>query len=188
MRRSLRSEALAPGMLDELLELARRAPSAGNTAATAFVVLQDDEVARYWDVTLPAERRGSFAWPELLAAPVLVVVTTDPLAYAARYAEDDKVATGLGVGPDAWPVPYWFVDAGCVVQNLLLLATDAGLGALLFGAFEHEPALRSALGVPDHIRLVGTVALGMPGEGASLGRSAQRPRPPLDEVVHRGGW
>jgi nitroreductase len=42
----------------ELIDLARRAPSAGNTQACAFVVLEGDETARLWDVTLPAPRRA----------------------------------------------------------------------------------------------------------------------------------
>lgn len=188
MRRSLRPDALPDALLLDLLDRARRAPSAGNAAAVAFVLLEGAAVARYWDVTLPAHRRASFAWPSLLSAPALVVVTTEPRAYVRRYAEDDKASTGLGHDEAAWPVPFWWVDAGCVIQNLLLLATDAGLGALLFGAFEHEAALRGALGVPEEVRIVGTVALGLPDDPGSPGRSARRARPDLAEVVHRGSW
>ena len=36
-------------------------------------------------------------------------------------------------------------------------------------------------------RLVGTVALGHPAPGPP-GLSAARPRPPHDEVLHRGRW
>ena len=152
-------------------------------------MLVGDETARYWDVTLPAERRSSFRWPGLLRAPVLVVAVTDPQAYVARYAEGDKAATGLGTGADAWPVPYWFVDAGAAVENLLLAVVAAGLGACLFGPFGHEEAVREALGVPAGRRLVATIAVGHPDGGEDgPGRSADRARRPLDDVVHRGGW
>jgi nitroreductase len=144
-------------------------------------------VAGYWDRTLPGERRSSFGWPGLLDAPVLVVVLCSPDVYVTRYAEADKAGTGLGEDVAAWPVPYWFVDAGMAVEHLLLGATEAGLGACLFGLFEHEPAVLRSLGVPAGWRSIGTVALGHPADDRP-GTSAGRPRRPLDEVVHRGRW
>ncbi|MCU1353897.1 MAG: putative oxidoreductase [Acidimicrobiales bacterium] len=175
-----------PAVVDGLVDLARRAPSAGHTQAVACIVLEGPQTARYWDVTLPPERRATFRWDGLLAAPVLVVVLTSPGAYADRYAEDDKRAAGLDTEA-AWPVPYWWVDAGAAIEHLLLGVVDAGLGACLFGAFEHEPAVLDALGVPDGWRIAGTVALGHPAPDEP-GRSSARPRRPLDEVLHRGGW
>jgi nitroreductase len=85
-------------------------------------------------------------------------------------------------------VPYWWVDAGAAVEHLLLGVVEAGLGACFFGVFDHEPAVRAELGVPDGWRVVGTVALGHPADGDERGASAGRPRRPLDEIVHRGGW
>ncbi|MEO6989145.1 MAG: nitroreductase family protein, partial [Aquihabitans sp.] len=85
------------------------------------------------------------------------------------------------------PVPYWWVDAGAVAQNLLLAAVDAGLGACLFGLFDHEAAVAAAFGVPDGWRLVATVAIGHPAPSPP-GRSAVRPRRSLDEVRHRNHW
>src|SRR5262245_97220 len=91
MIRAFEDRPLAPGQLDELLWAARRAPSAGNTQGTELLVLEGpDETARYWDVTLPADRRASFRWPDLLTAPVLIVPCAHANAYVARYAEPDK--------------------------------------------------------------------------------------------------
>jgi nitroreductase len=188
MQRNFDARPVPPETLDALLDQARRAPSAGNAQGTAFVVLEGPaQTARYWDQTLPPERRAGFRWPGLLTAPTLVVVLTSPAAYVDRYAEPDKAARGLGGDAGAWPVPYWHVDAGMAVQTLLLGAVDAGLGACFFGLFDHEAAVLHALGVPEGWRAVGTVALGhaLPDEP---GRSAARARRPLDEVVHRGGW
>ena len=54
MVRAFTDEPVDPGLIDELLDLARRAPSAGNSQGTAFVVLDTPEaVAGYWDLTLP---------------------------------------------------------------------------------------------------------------------------------------
>ncbi|WP_421119450.1 nitroreductase family protein [Aquihabitans daechungensis] len=188
MVRSFTDEPVDGARLEALCDLARRAPSAGNSQGLDLVVLAGpEEVGAYWDVTLPAPRRESFRWPGLVAAPALVLVVTDPSAYVERYGEDDKAATGLGKGPASWPVPYWWVDAGAAIEHLLLGAVDAGLGACLFGLFDHEAAVAEAFGVPAGRRIVGSVAVGHPAVDAP-GRSSSRPRRPLDDVVHRGRW
>lgn len=189
MVRAFAARPVDPALVDDLIDLARRAPSAGNTRPWAFVALEGADTARLWDVTLPAPRRASFRWPGLLAAPVVVVPLVEPGAYPRRYAETDKAGTGLGSGEDAWPVPYWWVDGGMAVQTLLLAATDAGLGALFYGLFEHEAAALAALGVPAGWRALGAVALGWPADDPGPpGRSAGRLAPHRDTVVHRGGW
>ncbi|HYZ98807.1 MAG TPA: nitroreductase family protein [Acidimicrobiales bacterium] len=187
MVRAFDGRPVDPALVDRLIDDARRAPSAGNTQPWAFVVLEGDQTAALWDVTLPAERRGAFRRPGLLDAPVVVLPLVSPDAYLERYREPDKQSAGLGTGPDAWPVPYWWVDGGMAVQTLLLAATDAGLGALFFGLFEHERAVLDRLGVPAGWRALGAVALGWPAPDEP-GRSAGRSRPPLGDVVHRGGW
>lgn len=188
MVRAFADRPVATEVVDDLLDLARRAPSAGHTQPWSFVVLSGPEATgRLWDVTLPVERRETFRWPGLLSAPVVVLPLVDPGAYVTRYAEPDKAATGLGSSASDWPVPYWWVDGGMAVQNLLLAATEAGLGALFYGLFDHEAAVLRAFGVPEGWRALGAVALGWPAPDEP-GRSASRPRPPLDQVVHRGGW
>ncbi|WP_420638256.1 nitroreductase family protein [Candidatus Poriferisocius sp.] len=181
MCRNFRPDDLPDGLVVDLLDRARRAPSAGNTQAVEFGVVTDPE--RYWGITLTPERRAEFAWPGLLRAPVLVLVLTDPERYVQRYAEPDKAHSGLGRNPEAWPVPYWWVDAGMAVHHLLVAATAADLGACFFGVFEHEAAVRQGLGLADRYRIVGTVALGYAADHRP-GRSAGRPRRPIDEVVH----
>lgn len=188
MVRAFTDDAVPDELVDRLLDLARRAPSAGNTQPWSFLVLRGDDVARYWATTMPdPDARAGFRWPGLLRAPVLVVPYVRPSAYVERYAEDDKAGTGLGAGVGAWPVPYWWVDGGAAVENLLLAVTAAGLGACLFGQFDHEAAVRTEFGIPDDQRAIGTVALGWPAPDEP-GRSHDRPRPPLDQIIHRGNW
>jgi len=74
MTRSFLPTEIPTETVDRLLDRARRAPSAGNTASVEFLVLDtDDDVAAYWSTTLTDERREVFPWPGLLDAPVLVV-------------------------------------------------------------------------------------------------------------------
>lgn len=188
MVRAFRPDPIEPTVLERLLSDALRAPSAGHSQGTELLVLAGPaETARYWDVALPPERRSTFAWPDLLAAPVLVLVLADPQRYLDRYAEPDKAGTGLGVDASAWRTPYWLVDGAMAVHTLLLGAVDAGLGALLFGLFAREEAVRAALGVPEDRDVVGVVALGHPLPSRP-GRSAQRPRRSEADVIHRGAW
>jgi nitroreductase len=191
MVRAFTPEPLDQGAVDRVLDAGRRAPAAGNTAeGRAFLVL--DEPDRYWDVALPAgPRRDRFAWPGLLRAPILVVLCVRPAAWAERYAEADKGrAATLGRGPDAWPQPFWWFDAGAAAEAMLLQAREGGLGACLFGLFEREVAVLDALGVPEGWRGAAVIALGRPDPAGETrpGRSAARPRPALDGVVHRNRW
>ena len=188
MVRSFTGEAVATAAVEEICDLARRAPTAGNVAGVEFLLLEGADTGAYWDVTLPPERRDSFAWPGLLAAPVLVVVWANLGGYLSRYREPDKSHTGLGAAASAWPVPYWYVDGGAAVMTMLLAARDRGLGAAFFGMFEHELAVRRRFGVPPDRRGVGTVAIGHPAPDDRPSQSTRRGRPPLDEVLHRARW
>ena len=189
MVRNFEDRPVDSSLLTNILDLARRAPSAGHTAATDFVVLTGDDRARYWNLTLPGDRRERFTFPRLPDAGALILVLTDPDLYLDRYSEPDKERTKLGTDADAWPVPFWWVDAGAVVQNILLQAVDHELGACLFGVFEHEPAVKRELHIPDHKRIVAAIALGHKyREQGQAGRSANRPRRPVDEIIHWQGW
>ncbi len=193
MVRAFRPDPIPPDVLRRVLGAARRAPSAGNSGGTDLVVLVGpEETARYWDVTLPAGfARDHFPYPRLLDAPVLVIPLANERAYLERYAEPDKAFTGLGESTARWPVPYWTVDTSFAAMLVLLAAVDEGLSTLFFGIFDHEPALLRALGVPDGIRAIGTIALGYRDDAADdarPGRSANRPRRPLEDYLHRGGW
>jgi nitroreductase len=186
MVRAFDGQAVAPEVLDRVLDAARRAPSAGNSQGWAFVVLEGDQTRKFWDVTLPEERRASFKWQQLLDAPVIVLPLADRDAYLSRYREADKAATGLGEA-GRWPIPYWQVDTAFATMLMLLAAEDEGLGALFFGVFRGGDKLLSTLGVPLGLELIGAVAIGHPAP-EEAGRSADRPRRPLAELVHRGGW
>jgi nitroreductase len=122
---------------------------------------------------------------------VAVAFFAHPGAYADRYTEPDKAASGLGHrggGADDWPVPYWFVDTGFPALLLLVGAADAGLGACLLGNFRGEPALIDALGVPGDRRYLGTVLLGEPGGSDPPSASVGRGRRKADDVLHWGRW
>jgi len=167
-------------VLDGMLSLAARAPSAGHTQGWRFLVLDDiTSCAAFWDATTDDEVDS---WLERMrTAPVLIVVFSDKDAYLDRYAEDDKGWTDRA--EDHWPVPYWDIDAGMAAMILLLAAVDAGLGACFFGVpSEKWDALRAAFAVPPGLRPVGVVSIGYPAPDLRS-PSLKRGRRPLDEIV-----
>jgi len=201
MTRSFSGRPVRAEVLDDVLGLVCRSPSAGNTGGWDVVVLTGTETSAFWDATTTADWRArSRRWPGLSRAPVVIALFVDPGSYLARYREADKKASGLGGGAgasgatpeldglDTWPVPYWFVDGGFAAMVMLLAATDAGLGACFLGNFRGESALRSTLGVPDDRRYIGAVLMGEPGGSDPPSPSVARGRRHPADVVHRGGW
>jgi nitroreductase len=191
MTRSFSARPLPAGLLEEMVLLAARAPSAGKAQGWHLLALEGDQTARFWDITLPVSRRPRFRWQGLLDAPAILLPFADPQAYVDRYSEPDKAATGLGAGTEAWPAPYWTIDASMSIMTLLLAAEDAGLGALLFGVFQGEAELRHSLGVPPGLELLGAIAIGYASDRAPAdqkGISAGRPGRPPEQIIHRGGW
>lgn len=199
MVRSFADRPLPAGLADRLVRSTLWAPSAGNTRGTAWVLLEGaEETWKYWlHATTSAWRATSRRWPGLSRAPVVAVSLASPGAYMARYAEDDKVASGLGSPATAgtagstgtpWAVPYWFADAAFCVHTLLLEATAEGLGACFLGNFRGERAVLEALDVPPGWRLFGVVVLGHPDGNDHRSPSLTRKRPRAPTRVHRGRW
>jgi nitroreductase len=198
MVRSFAPGPLDIAVVDSIVQGALRAPSAGNTGGTSWVVLAGAaETEVYWDATTDEVWRASSPRAAgLRRAPVILLSYASAAAYVARYGEADKAGAtpGPGDGPDLgvaaenWPVPYWIGDAAFGVMTVLLGAVDAGLGACILGNFRGEDALARALGVPAEWRLFCAVPLGHPDGNDHPSPSLSRPRGAPDERVHRGSW
>lgn len=190
-RRMTRAYAQTPvseQTLTQCIDLALRAPSAGKSQGWHLLMFTNDEVMRYWDVALPEPDRGNFAFPSLLNAPVIMLSLVDTQAYLSRYSESDKKHTGLGDSLDAWPAPYWTIDASFSTMTLLHALHDHGVSSLFF-AHARERELRVAFAIPDNVQILGVIAAGYPEDSVHRpGRSAQRPRRTPHDVVHRLKW
>lgn len=186
MTRNFSGRPPEEAVVDELLEAALRAPSAGNTQGRDLVVLSGpDQTARFWESTTDeAWRNRSQRFAGLSRAPVIVLAFASPEAFAARYRQPDKA----GGGEVEWVVPFWWVDAAFSVMVLLLGAADRGLGAAFLGNFRGEASLAEALEVPPGVRWLGAVLLGEPASPDPPSSSALRGRRPFEDSVHRGRW
>jgi nitroreductase len=190
MVRSFSGDPVEASVVSGIVEAALRAPSAGNTSGTAWVVLQGEaETTVYWEATTDeAWRAASSRWEGLHRAPVVLLAYSSADSYVERYRASDKVASGLGVGVEAWPVSYWTGDAAFGVMTALLAAVDAGLGACMLGNFRGEEILGAALGVPAGWRLFSAVLLGRPDGADHRSASLDRAGPEGASRVHHGTW
>lgn len=189
-RRTIRSydpdRPVTESELSRVLDAGLRTPSAGHTQAVELLVLttpQDRE--RYWRLTADPDRPPDRWLRGMRAAPALVLVWTSENAYRDRYAEPDK-----GWVPDStdWSAPYWWVDAGIVVQTLLLTATALGLASAFVGVPRSaQRSVAAAFEVPDDRSSVGLVALGHP-PATHRRASPRRSTRPRSERIHAGRW
>lgn len=159
------------------------APSAGYTQGVELLVLQGAEVDTFWRLSSDPDRPPSGWLRGMQTAPVLILVWTSEAAYRRRYGEADKRGSG------GFAAPYWWVDAGMCVDQLLLAAVDAELASCFFGVPPaRQETVAQAFGVPVEQSSVGVVALGH-RDGASLGaRGSARRVKRGQERVHRGAW
>ena len=175
-------------MVDQILDLARRSPTAGFTQGVDFLVLDTAEsIATFWRLTkdpkFPAESDEIANGPTVLVLPI-----ADKRPYLARYSEPDKAAFGLQT-EEAWPVPFWDVDASMAAMTALLAAVDSNLGGFFFGISAGEAELLAHFGVPEGIRPIGVIGLGFRAtDEKATGSGTTRRRRAFDEQVHRNHW
>lgn len=160
-RRSIRAYTARPiddDALERLLRAAMAAPSAGNEQPWHFVVVTDRP-------TLDDLSRVSPYAGMLAGAAAAIVVCADPRAVKHE--------------------GFWPQDCAAATENILLEATELGLGSVWVGIHpraEREEAVRRVLWVPASIVPFSIVALGYPAEE----------RQPVDRYdparVHRGRW
>ena len=146
MRRSIR--AFAPRAVDaeqrrEILEAARRAPSAGNLQA--YEIVEVHGPAR--KARLAAAARGQ----EFVGrAPLILVFSAVPALSAEKYG-----ARGEQL--------YCEQDATIACAYAQLAAAAVGLGSVWVGAFD-EDAVRAAIDADPLVRPVAILPIGYPAE------------------------
>jgi nitroreductase len=175
-------------VVDRIIDVGRRAPSAGFSQGLELLVLDTPEtVAAFWETT----RDPEFGWEAETVAhgpTVLILPLPDPTRYLERYAQPDKVDFGMDEEAN-WPVRFWEIDAAMASMLMLLAAVDEGLGGWFFGITHGERELLDRFGVPAHLRPIGIIGLGHRAEDeAPSGSWMKHRRRPLEEQIHRGGW
>ncbi len=148
-RRSIRSfqdRDVEEEKILKMIEAATWAPSAGNVQPWEFVVVRNPEIRKKL-----AEAAYNQRFIE--KAPVDIVVVADERRSAYAYGDRGRTL-------------YCIQDTAAAIQNMLLVATEMGLGTCWVGAF-NEQAVKELLGIPFGCRPVAIIAVGYPAETPS---------------------
>jgi nitroreductase len=170
-------------VIERIARLAQRTPSAGFSQGQRLVVVTDRdrrrEVAR---ISGEAEMFDMFGpWISECAAQLIPCVSE--AIYHRRYQEPDKTRDD-GSEID-WPVPFWFVDIGATVQNIMLAAVNEGLGSGFVGP--DIDGLRGYLGIPREFVPIGVMPVGRPLPDVRS-PSLKRGWVPFEEFAHWDRW
>lgn len=175
-------------VLEEILTLATRAPSAGFSQGWHFLVLDTDiDRARFWAATTEPGAEPDRWLTGMRTAPTLILALSDKQAYLKRYAEPDKGWTDQDEA--RWPVPYWHIDTGMASLLVLLGAVDRGLAGCFFGVpVERQTTVYEEFNIPRRLSVIGVISLGYPTPDPAEHRSPSRKRGrrALGEVVSYG--
>jgi nitroreductase len=139
-RRSVRSYKdleVESDKIGKILEAGRLSPSANNRQEWKFIVVKDTEMKMK---LARAAMNQSF----IGQAPIVLVAC----------ATESKAVMTCGH-------PTYAVDVSIAFAYMLLQAYELGLGTCWIGAFS-EDEVKSALGVPKHVRVVALSPLGYP--------------------------
>lgn len=159
--------------IERLLEAAVRAPSHHLTQPWRFVVLTGaglDGLGEAWATGTEREGKDSSGiMDKAHRAPVIICVIEQPHLSNPKVVElEEHHATGMAM------------------QNILLLAHEMGLGAMLrTGPAARMKEVREYLGVGDDEIVAGFIYLGYPTE-ASTERPMTRRAPAADRTEWRG--
>ena len=168
---AFKKDPIPENMLVSILEAGRRAPSCANTQAWNFVVLRDPDVLIKAHDALS---RGN-AWGK--RAPVMILVA----------AKEDA-------GCGAHGLPYFTMDVGLAVENMLLQAVHLGLVGHPTAGWK-EDMLKEITGIPEEYRIVTVVFFGYKENNLDALDEKTREkemksfsRKPLSEIVHWDAW
>lgn len=168
--RAFSDKQVSDEMLESILEAGRWAPSCGNTQAWNFVVLRDTDALTQAHEAL--SRGNAYA----KAAPIIILVA----------AKEDG-------GCPAHGLPYFAMDVGLAVENMLLQTVHLGLLGHPTAGW-NEDKLKELTGIPDEYRIVTVVFIGYEGDPDMLDErsrekeKAPRTRRELSEIVHWNRW
>ena len=162
IRKYDKNREVPENIINKLIDNASRAPSAGHTQVQEFIVIKDANTKRKLKL-------ASVNQQQIEEAPVLIVVCSNTSRSVGRYGERGREF-------------YSIIDGAFASMLILLTATNEGLGASFVGAFNDEK-VSEILGLPEHVKPIGIIALGYPDEKPTRLERIQR-----DRLVHYEGW
>ena len=150
-RRSIRrykEEEVSLEDIKKCIEAGILAPSWKNSQTARYHVVTSKEVL----AQLKKEALPEFNATNVQNAPVLIVMSY--ISNRSGYEKDGTPTNELG---NTWGA----YDLGLATQNMLLKATELGLGTLVMG-IRDEAKIRTILEIPENEAIVSVIGLGKP--------------------------
>jgi nitroreductase len=185
MHRAFLPDPLPDEQIARVADAIRHSPSAGFSQGGSIVVVTDPAARLAIARTFAEDPEGDGGY--IAVAPVHLVISTNESLYHARYNEPDKLAITRGVEL-AWPVPYWYVDAGALMMAVLMSAIDEGLASSVICHPDQKRILDELLGLPPEVVPVAVLLIGKPGETPDIGSRLRSRRRAGDQLVHWQRW
>ena len=167
LRRSVRSykpDPVSQGIVQQMLEALRLAPSACNYQPWKFVVVTDAGVKEKLAAACHGQRF-------IAEAPVAIVGCGFP----------GRAYQGMGGSGSSVDV-----DLAIALDHLTLAAVEQGLGTCWIGAFS-EAQVRRLLNVPPDVKVVAITPLGYPADAKAF-HPAEGKRKSLEEIISYNGF
>jgi nitroreductase len=187
MHRAFLSDALPEEQIERIAGVIRRAPSGGFAQGGSIVVVTDAATRAEIAEAFGDEHYSSNGRNYIADAPAHLVISANESLYHARYTEADKLEATGGTEV-AWPVPYWFVDAGALMMLVLAAAIDEGLASAFIGHPDQKRIFGELLGLPAEVVPIGLALIGRPGEAPPAGSRLKARRRREGELVHWQRW
>jgi len=144
------SQAVSMETLRDLVDIARRTPSAANRQPLKYVLVSDAAAC--------VRLFPHLAWAGALKDWPGPAQGERPAAYVVILC-DTEIAKDPGC------------DHGIAAQSMLLAAVERGLGGCMLGAIDRK-GIRGDFGIPDRYAILLVVSLGVPAETCVLENAA----------------
>lgn len=174
--RSFRSDSIPDEHLKVILDAARLAPTVGNEQPWHFLVVRDRLSVRNLRGKLERSVRArvdeTYADPEDRPTHLTNVLTRFDEIFAA------PVFVFIFVETSRYPELVRY-DGALAAENLMLAAKALGYGSCFMTSFFPERVVREHFAVPEDLKLVCVVPVGLPTEWPP-----EPTKKPIEELVH----
>ncbi len=150
-RRSIRKfkeQAVPHELLEEVVDLAKMAPSWKNTQIARYIAVTGDVKHELSKCTSAYAGNGAI----MDQAPMVVALAVKK--GRCGFERDGSYTT---FRKDSWQM----FDAGVAASTFCLAAYEKGLGTVIMGIFDHDAATR-VLNIPEDMDLVTLIPIGFP--------------------------
>lgn len=148
LRKSIRKyqdKPIPKEIILDILDSARKAPSAKNTQSHRYFIINEEKVKD------ELKKHGVFKQPFVYEAPAIIVCCADPTQYPKSTDVDED------------PNNYARIDLSIAASFMVLRATELGLGSV-FVAWIYRDMIKKVLNIPENYIVPFVIPIGYPAE------------------------